>query len=424
MGYVTADAGYTFLKAPGAKLGAFIGYNFFSEQMISHNCSQAAGDDVCAPPVPTNELLLTEDIQFNSLRVGLSAQFMLSDRLKFVADAAYVPLVNAVGVDDHNATGTYTPESASGGHGTMLEAFFSYDVTPHWNVGVGGRYWAWNMRQGTDEFITKLPGQDVPTPEFDAYNTDRYGVFVQSGYRWGDTTRSAGASADAFAELRPMNWSGVYLGGHLGGAWSDGRWSDPFGPAPGFAGAENIPGFGDLTQAHGPLGGGQVGLDWQTGQWVSGLQADADYATIRGDNTCFSGLGGVNCEHQVNALATLTGRAGFAWGRSLFYVKGGGAFASTDYNLNGNTNGSLTLGLGTTTIDKFGWTAGLGLEYAITDHWTTSFEYDHIGLGDVTVPFPSVATINTQRIGVTQSVDTLKLGVNYRFNWFEPTAMN
>ena len=216
-----------------------------------------------------------------------------------------------------------------------------------------------------------------------------------------------------------MNWSGVYRRRASRRRMERTRWSDPFGPTPGTDGAENVPGFGDLTQAHGPLGGGQAGLDWQTGQWVFGLQVDADYATIRGDNTCFSGLGGVNCEHQVNALATLTGRAGFAWGRSLFYVKGGGAFASTDYNINGNTNGSLTLGLGTTTIDKFGWTAGLGLEYAITDHWTTSFEYDHIGLGDVTVPFPSVATINTQRIGVTQWVDTLKLGVNYRFNWFE-----
>ena len=44
--------GYTFLKAPGAKLGAFVGYNFFSEQMISHGCTQVAGDDICAPADP------------------------------------------------------------------------------------------------------------------------------------------------------------------------------------------------------------------------------------------------------------------------------------------------------------------------------------------------------------------------------------
>ena len=68
MGYVTADAGYTFLKAPGAKLGAFVGYNFFSEQMISHGCNQFVGDDICAPPDPATELLLSQDIQFNSLR--------------------------------------------------------------------------------------------------------------------------------------------------------------------------------------------------------------------------------------------------------------------------------------------------------------------------------------------------------------------
>ncbi len=190
LGYVTADAGYTFLKAPGAKLGAFVGYNFFSEQMLSHGCNQVAGDDICAPPDPATELLLSQDIQFNSLRVGLSAQFMLTDRLKFVADAAYVPVVSAVGVDDHNATASYFPESASSGYGTMMEAFFSYDVTPHWNVGIGGRYWAWNMRHGTDEFIFETFGQGVPVPEWDNYNTDRYGVFVQSGYHWGDTTSS------------------------------------------------------------------------------------------------------------------------------------------------------------------------------------------------------------------------------------------
>jgi opacity protein-like surface antigen len=278
------------------------------------------------------------------------------------------------------------------------------------------------MRNGTIEFTTKtFHGQGVAFPDGDAYNTDRYGVFVQSGYHWGDTTRPVANSANAYAASRLMNWSGVYLGGHLGGAWSDAIWSDPFG-ATSVGRFVNVPGFGDRTQAHGPLGGGQVGMDWQTGQWVLGVQADADFATIRGDNTCFSGLGGVNCEHQVNALATLTGRFGFAWGRSLLYIKGGGAFASTAYNINANTNGALALGNETSTVDTFGWTAGIGLEYAISDHWTTSFEYDHIGLGDVTVPFPAIATINTQRIGVTQWVDALKLGVNYRFNWFEPTT--
>jgi opacity protein-like surface antigen len=418
LAYVTADAGYTFLKAPGAKLGVFAGYNFFTEQMLWHGCGQVAGSDICFPADPSNTLEGSNEIHFNSLRIGLAAEFMLTDRLKFVADAAYVPLVNAVGLDDHNALASHFPESASGGYGTMMEAFFTYNVTDHWNVGAGGRYWAWNMRPATDELISGTFGSPPPSPIPDRFNTDRYGVFVQSGYHWGDTTRPAGSMDTLAARQPPMNWSGVYLGGHLGGAWSDAMWSDPFGPTSS-GGFENVPGFGDRTQAHGPLGGGQVGTDWQTGQWVFGVAADADYATIRGDNTCFSGLGGINCEHVVNALATLTGRVGLAWDRALFYVKGGGALGQTTYRLNGNTF-ALTLGTGSTTLNTFGWTVGVGLEYAITDHWTTSFEYDHIGLGDVTVPFPSVATIAGQRIGVTQWVDTLKLGVNYRFNWLEP----
>lgn len=81
-------SGYMFLRAPGAKLGAFVGYNFFTEQMLAHGCTQVAGDDTCAPASPVTELFTSNDIQFNSLRVCLSAEFMLSDRVKFVADAA------------------------------------------------------------------------------------------------------------------------------------------------------------------------------------------------------------------------------------------------------------------------------------------------------------------------------------------------
>ena len=55
LAYITADAGYTFLKAPGAKLGVFVGYNFFSQQMLAHGCTQVAGDDVCAPADPTTK---------------------------------------------------------------------------------------------------------------------------------------------------------------------------------------------------------------------------------------------------------------------------------------------------------------------------------------------------------------------------------
>jgi opacity protein-like surface antigen/outer membrane protease len=413
LGYATVDVGYTFLKSPGAKLGAFVGYNFYSQQTIGHGCIQIADGDSCFGVNP-GYLIISNDDQYNSMRVGLSAEFMLTDRLKFSADAAYVPLVNMSGVDNHNARGAYFPETGSDGYGTMMEALFSYNITDHWDVGAGGRYWAWTMRHGTSESVFETLGSSPPSPEPNNYGTRRYGAFVQSGYHWGDTTRS-NADVQAFAR-GPMNWSGLYVGGHLGGAWSTAAWADPFGATLSPDGSVNFAGFGDVTKAHGPLGGVQAGANWQFGPWVYGLEGEASYTGLRGDNTCFSGIGGINCEHVVNALATLAGRAGFAWDRSLFYLKAGGAWTNTTYNLDGNTFG-LSLGLASTHIDTLGWVAGIGLEYAITDHWTTRFEYDHIDLANVTPSFPTLPIVNTQRLRISQSVDTLELGVNYKLDW-------
>jgi hypothetical protein len=52
------------------------------------------------------------------------------------------------------------------------------------------------------------------------------------------------------------------------------------------------------------------------------------------------------------------------------------------------------------------------------------FEYDYIGIGKMTVPFPTVAVINSQNIGVKQSANLFKLGVNYRFDWPVPVTAN
>jgi opacity protein-like surface antigen len=224
----------------------------------------------------------------------------------------------------------------------------------------------------------------------------------------------------------PMNWTGIYIGGHAGGGWSDGRWSDPFGSTTSIAvsppppTAVNFAGFGDVTHATGPLGGGQIGANLQTGGWVLGVQADASSANLHGENTCFSGLGGVNCQHVVNAIGTAAGRAGFAWDRSLIYAKGGGAWTATNYSLFANTvqvyndTNPMTSGTGSTNVTAAGWVAGAGIEYAVTNNWTTSFEYDHIDVGSVGVAFPTVVPVNTQSISVRQTLDVFKLAVNYK----------
>ena len=432
LAYGTIDAGYSFLKTPAARLGAFVGYHYDRQAIDVYGCSQLAGSNVCSPALPSSLLALTEDDHFNALRVGLSAQASLTDRLRLTAEAAYVPWVNFSGLDDHVLRQLLLPEASNSGDGVMLEAMLDYFITPHWSVGVGGRYWAWNMNTGSTVFDFLVP----PTTfnETARFNAERYGVFVQTSYRWGDPEPAvAGSSLPVKAPVTtaaPMNWSGFYVGGHLGGGRGDGQWSDPFTSAStaGFGGTlagtlgNNVAGFGDKTAATGPLGGGQIGVNWQSGPWVFGAQADASAAHLRGENTCFSGLGGINCMHTVEALGTATGRAGFAWDRSLAYVKGGAAWTATSYSLYGNTSGALALGSGTTDISEWGWTVGAGIEYALTRHWTALAEYDHIGLPTATVPFPTVALVNAQTIGVRQALNLFKLGVNYKFDLAMLTA--
>src|SRR5215831_4135508 len=140
IGYLNIDLGYTFLTAPGTRIGAFIGYNYFSQHLNGFGCNQVAGDTTCVTTDP-NFQVFAEDERYDSLRLGLTADFMLSDRIKISADVAYLPLVKLRAQDDHNFRQLLLLESANKGDGVMLEGIVSYGVTPDWDVGVGGRLW-------------------------------------------------------------------------------------------------------------------------------------------------------------------------------------------------------------------------------------------------------------------------------------------
>jgi opacity protein-like surface antigen len=422
LGYATIDLGYNVLKTPTAKLGAFVGYNYYTQHLNGFGCNQAAGDTTCVGLDP-NFQVFAEDDHFNSLRLGLATEFWLTDQFKFSAEAAYLPWTEFGGQDDHNFRQLLLPEAAATGNGVMLESILSYAITRNWNIGAGGRYWAWNSHTGTETF--DFLGAAPPTqPQLGRFSTERYGFFLQTDYHWGgpatDDASPEAQRSRAAAAMAATNWSGIYLGGYLGGGWSGDRWSDPFGSTTS-SGLVNIAGFGDTVHSSGPLGGGQIGADWQTGPWVVGIDAELGAANLRGENTCFSGIGGLDCQHYVDAVGVAGVRFGYAFGQSLVYAKGGAARVSSTYAILGNTAGNT---LGFETVDKAatGWMAGAGVQYAFSRNWSTSFEYEHIGVGSVTVPFPAVALINTQTIGVKQSLDLLKLGVNYRFDWAAPFA--
>ncbi|MFZ1174277.1 MAG: porin family protein, partial [Bradyrhizobium sp.] len=117
------------------------------------------------------------------------------------------------------------------------------------------------------------------------------------------------------------NWTGFYIGGHLGGVFS----SDS--------------NFGGLTTGNNGngrfLGGLQGGADYQFApNWVVG--AEAEYSWTAGNNGSVIFPGGQTYTNNQRGLGSVTGRLGYTWGPGLLYVKGG--YAYSDYSQ------SLTVG--------------------------------------------------------------------------------
>ncbi|MGA7810119.1 outer membrane beta-barrel protein [Bradyrhizobium sp.] len=182
LAYGTFDVGYSVFRGPSAKVGGFVGFNYYQEDKSAYGCSQIANPySDCVPAIPSSTLGITEDDKWYSLRVGLNGVVTLADRLKLTADAAYLPYVAFRGTDDHllrtDVSDTVSPESGSG-QGVQLEALLSYAISNAFSVGAGGRYWAmWAPTAYTNGFGAPCPCQGLPV------RTERYGAFLQAAYK-------------------------------------------------------------------------------------------------------------------------------------------------------------------------------------------------------------------------------------------------
>jgi outer membrane immunogenic protein len=203
-----------------------------------------------------------------------------------------------------------------------------------------------------------------------------------------------------------VSWTGCYVGGNLGYGWAPTTWND--------AGVE----FASHT-ADGVVGGGQIGCDYQKGQWVFGIQGMFDGTGMEGYSHKVIGAGGPDIfDHtRVSWIATLTGRIGYAVQPiTLLYVKGGAAWVRDKHD-------ECCLPAPAPTDDGFanvtrtGWTVGIGLEHMFQPNWSVFLEYDYVGLGTHAVTFtPSGLTTGGPFVyDIRQNVQTVLVGLNYRF---------
>src|SRR3981081_324387 len=88
--------------------------------------------------------------------------------------------------------------------------------------------------------------------------------------------------------------------------------------------------------ATGAVAGGQIGYRWQSSAWVFGVEAQGDWANLRGSRFSASfgapAFGGLIDRSRIDAFGLFTGQVGYAWNSALLYVKGGAAVVSDNYS--------------------------------------------------------------------------------------------
>ena len=166
------------------------------------------------------------------------------------------------------------------------------------------------------------------------------------------------AAPEAAVVTETYDWSGAYLGAHGGWAWGESE----------TLATDEIDGF---------VIGGQFGYNFQWDSFVLGLEVDASFSDQERVDGAFSIEG--------DYLASIRGRLGFALDRFLVYGTGGAALAGATFAIDG---------FGEDELSHFGWVAGGGVEYAITDNITFGVEYLHYEFGDEEVVIPPFAPID------------------------------
>ena len=272
-------------------------------------------------------------------------------------------------------------------------------------------------------------------------------------------TSSSAIAQDIFASSpsRANNWTGLYVGGHVGGARSNNDWSFPSdsinsvaqepagtpfqgalfpsGPGGVEASIANLyqgPTVGPFNVSSGSnsasswVAGAQIGYNYQIKNWVLGVEGEVSSTNLKGSNRdpIYPNIN----QSETNFVGVLSGRLGYAWERLMLYGKAGGAWANSrysDYAVNSFTVGvdllAVTVPSGTkedaATVNRFGYMLGAGIEYALTPQWSVKVEYQYLDFGKQrTTLTPTTTVVSPIDMDITQRIQLAKIGVNYKLD--------
>jgi outer membrane immunogenic protein len=252
-----------------------------------------------------------------------------------------------------------------------------------------------------------------------------------------------------------FSWTGLYIGGHIGGGWQVTSVDDPLSliVPNGTNTAVSTAPIRDFNP-RGLLGGAQAGWNYQIAHLVIGSEISISWADLKGGRSDGLSVNGTCCGppgitttimetrawgNKTSWLGTATTRFGYAWDRWLAYTKGGIAashnrydlldsqsFAATgDFAASGASTNSQT---GTDT--RIGWTVGAGLEWNLSSNWSVLMEYNYMDFGSKPVAtfgtlsgFCTGACVGTFAFAnstfevtpIELRIQMIRFGLNYRF---------
>ena len=180
----------------------------------------------------------------------------------------------------------------------------------------------------------------------------------------------------------PFSWTGFYLGANIGGAWGRRNVTDSLF---GLSLSNSVNNNGAF------IGGGQLGYNYQFGNFVLGIEGDFD--GVANTNTAANGvvgpgIGTILLTSNNRWITTLAARVGVANDTWLFYGKAGGGWVGSDnFTITNTVTGASITGSNTNT--NSGWLVGAGIEWAFAPNWSVKIEYDYLGLNSQTFTAPA-----------------------------------
>jgi outer membrane immunogenic protein len=204
------------------------------------------------------------------------------------------------------------------------------------------------------------------------------------------------------APLTPIyDWSGFYVGVFGGGGYGNHNLNNALGPA----------GFADFTvnySSKGGLAGGEAGYNVQSGSYLVGVEGDAFWADIKGDDNFALGS---NDATKLSWAGSLRARGGFTVDRLLMFFTGGWAYGDLQH-----TNTDPVLGIDAFSNHRSGLTAGGGIAYAFTDNLIGKIEYRYFDFGAYNRPGLPVFTPNGQLpYTVNNTYSVVTVGMDFKF---------